>query len=127
MVYNYAGTNLEEPACAPTGRVSSTSSGVFAAVSCGEASWSRLSCCAFCSFFFILWYFSFCGTLEAFTMTGSGCALPRGDRLPLRADLNVQMAKAKAQSTAAWSGSELVCAAMQRGKTLNYVVMTMRL
>ena len=28
----------------------------------------------------------------------------------MRVDLNVQMAKAKAQSAAAWSGSELVCA-----------------
>ena len=45
----------------------------------------------------------------------------------MRADPNVQMAKAKAQSTATWSGSELVCAAVQQGKTLNYVVMTMRL
>ena len=45
----------------------------------------------------------------------------------MRADLNVQMAKAKAQSAAPWSGSELVCAAVQRGKKLNYVVMTMRL
>ena len=39
----------------------------------------------------------------------------------------VQMAKAKAQLAATWSGSELVCAAVQQGKTLNYVVMTMRL
>ena len=31
----------------------------------------------------------------------------------MRADLNVQMAKAKAQSAATWSGSELVCAAVQ--------------
>ena len=45
----------------------------------------------------------------------------------MRADLNVQMAKAKAQSAATWSGVELVCAAVQRGKTLHYVVMTMRL
>ena len=45
----------------------------------------------------------------------------------MRADLNVQMAKAKAQAAATWSGSELVCAAVQRGKTLNYVVMTMQL
>ena len=45
----------------------------------------------------------------------------------MRADLNVQMAKAKAKSAATWSGSELVCAAVQQGKTLNYVVMTMRL
>ena len=45
----------------------------------------------------------------------------------MRADLNVQMAKAKAQSAATWRGSELVCSAVQRGKTLNYVVMTMRL
>ena len=41
----------------------------------------------------------------------------------MRADLNVQMAKAKAKSAATWSGSELVCAAVQQGKTLNYVVM----
>ena len=34
----------------------------------------------------------------------------------MRADLNVQMAKAKTQSAATWSGSELVCAAVQRGK-----------
>ena len=45
----------------------------------------------------------------------------------MRADLNVQMAKVKAQSAATWSGSDLVCAAVQQGKTLNYVVMTMRL
>ena len=45
----------------------------------------------------------------------------------MRADLDVQMAKAKAQSAATWSGTKLVCAAVQRGKTLNYVVMTMRL
>ena len=45
----------------------------------------------------------------------------------MRADLDVQMAKAKAQPTADWSGTELICAALQRGKTLNYVVMTMRL
>ena len=45
----------------------------------------------------------------------------------MRADLNVQMAKAKAQSAATWSGTELICAAVQRGKALNYVVMTMRL
>ena len=45
----------------------------------------------------------------------------------MRADLNVQMAKAKAQSAATWSGSELVCAAVQQENTLNYVVMTMRL
>ena len=45
----------------------------------------------------------------------------------VRADPDVQMAKAKAQSAATWSGTELVCAAVQRGKTLNYVVMTMRL
>ena len=32
-----------------------------------------------------------------------------------------------AQSAATRSGTELVCAAVQRGKTLNYVVMTMRL
>ena len=45
----------------------------------------------------------------------------------MRADLNVQLAKAKAQSAATWSGSELVCAAVQQGKTLNNVVITMRL
>ena len=45
----------------------------------------------------------------------------------MRADLSVQMAKAKAQSAATWSGSEPVRAAVQQGKTLNYVVMTMRL
>ena len=45
----------------------------------------------------------------------------------MRADLDVQMAKANAQSAATWSGTELICAAVQRGKTLNYVVMTMRL
>ena len=45
----------------------------------------------------------------------------------MRADLNVQMPKAEAKSAAAWSVSELVCAAVQQGKTLNYVVMTMRL
>ena len=45
----------------------------------------------------------------------------------MRADLDVQMAKANAQSAATWSGTELVCAAMQQGSTLNYVVMTMRL
>ena len=46
----------------------------------------------------------------------------------VRADLNVQMAKAKAQSAPTWSGTELVCAAVQQEtKTLNYVVMTMRL
>ena len=44
----------------------------------------------------------------------------------MRADLSVQMAKAEAQS-AAWSASKLVCAAVQQGKTLNCVVMTMRL
>ena len=44
----------------------------------------------------------------------------------MRADLDVMMAKAKAQSAATWSGTELVCAAVQREKTLNYVVMTMR-
>ena len=43
----------------------------------------------------------------------------------MRADLDVQMAKAKAQSSATWSGTDVVCAAVQRGKTLNYVVMTM--
>ena len=43
----------------------------------------------------------------------------------MRADLNVQMAKATAQSAATWCGSKLVCAAVQQGKTLNYVVMTM--
>ena len=43
-------------------------------------------------------------------------------------NLDVQMAKAKAQSgqsAATWSGTELVCAAVQRGKTPKYVVMTM--
>ena len=45
----------------------------------------------------------------------------------MRADLDVQMAKAKAHSATTWSGTETVCAAVQRGKTLNYVVMTMRL
>ena len=45
----------------------------------------------------------------------------------MRADLNVQMAKAKPQSAATWSGTELVCGAVQRGTTLNYVVMAMRL
>ena len=45
----------------------------------------------------------------------------------MRADPNVHMAKAKAQSAATWSGTELVCAAVQQGKTLNCVVMTMRL
>ena len=45
----------------------------------------------------------------------------------MQADPNVQMAKAKAQSKATWSGTELVCAAVQQGKTLNCVVMTMRL
>ena len=45
----------------------------------------------------------------------------------VRADPNVQMAKAKAQSAATWSGTELVSAAVQQGKTLNCVVMTMRL
>ena len=45
----------------------------------------------------------------------------------MRADPNVQMAKAKAQPTATWSGTELVCGAVQQCKTLNYVVMTMRL
>ena len=45
----------------------------------------------------------------------------------VRADPNVQMAKAKAQSAATWSGTELICAAVQQGKTLNCVVMTMRL
>ena len=34
----------------------------------------------------------------------------------MRADPNVQMAKAKAQSAATWSGTELVCAAVQQGK-----------
>ena len=34
----------------------------------------------------------------------------------MRVDHNVQMAKAKTQSAATWSGSELVCAAVQRGK-----------
>ena len=37
------------------------------------------------------------------------------------------MAKAKAQSAATWSGTKLVCAAVQQETTLNYVVMTMRL
>ena len=45
----------------------------------------------------------------------------------MRADLNAQMAKAKAQSAGTRSGTDVVCAAVQRGKTLNYVVMTMRL
>ena len=45
----------------------------------------------------------------------------------MRADPNVQMAKAKAQSVATWSGTDVVCAAVQQCKTLNYVVMTMRL
>ena len=45
----------------------------------------------------------------------------------VRADPSVQMAKAKAQSAATWSGTELVCAAVQQGTTLNCVVMTMRL
>ena len=45
----------------------------------------------------------------------------------MRADLNVEMAKAKAKSATTWSGLELVCATVQQGKTLNYVVMTMRL
>ena len=43
----------------------------------------------------------------------------------MRTDPKVQMAKAKAQSKATWSGIELVCAAMQQGKTPNCVVMTM--
>ena len=34
----------------------------------------------------------------------------------MRADPNVQMAKAKAQSAATWSDTELVCAAVQQGK-----------
>ena len=34
----------------------------------------------------------------------------------MRADLNVQMAKAKAQSAATWSGSEVVCAVVQQEK-----------
>ena len=34
----------------------------------------------------------------------------------MRANLNVQMAKAKTQSATTWSGSELVCFAVQRGK-----------
>ena len=34
----------------------------------------------------------------------------------MRADLNVHMAKAKAQSAATWSGTKLVCAAMQQEK-----------
>ena len=45
----------------------------------------------------------------------------------MRADLNVQMAKAKAQPAATWSGSEVVCAVVLQAKTLNYVVMTMHL
>ena len=45
----------------------------------------------------------------------------------MRADLNVLMAKAKAQPAATWSGSQPVCAVVQQGKTLNYLVMTMRL
>ena len=45
----------------------------------------------------------------------------------MRADPNVQMTKAKAQSAATWSDTDLVSAAVQQGKTLNYVVMTMRL
>ena len=45
----------------------------------------------------------------------------------MQADLNIQLAKAKAQVAATWSGTELVCAAVQRGETLNYVVMTVRL
>ena len=45
----------------------------------------------------------------------------------VRADPDVQMAKAKAQSKATWSGAELVCAAAQQGKTLKCGVMTMRL
>ena len=77
---------------------------------------------------------------ESKSKTGAARARPAGQGLEtnrrcgrvvggwwVRADLNVQMAKAKAQSAATWSGSELVCAAVQRGKTLNYVVMTMRL
>ena len=45
----------------------------------------------------------------------------------MRTILDVQMAKAKAQLAATWSGTDRVCAAVQRGKTLSYVVMTMRL
>ena len=45
----------------------------------------------------------------------------------MQADPHVQMAKAKAQSKATWSGTELVYAVVQQGKTLNNVVMTMRL
>ena len=46
----------------------------------------------------------------------------------MRADPNVQMAKAKAQSAATWSGTVVLgSAAVQQGKTLNYVAMTMRL
>ena len=45
----------------------------------------------------------------------------------MRADPDVQMAKAKAPSKATCSATELVCAAVQQGKTLNSVVMTMRL
>ena len=44
----------------------------------------------------------------------------------MRADVDVQMAKAKALSKATWSGMELVCAAVQQGKAPNCVVMTMR-
>ena len=45
----------------------------------------------------------------------------------MRADPDVQIAKAKAQSATTWSGTELFCAAVQQSKTLNCVVMTMRL
>ena len=45
----------------------------------------------------------------------------------MRADLSVQRTKAKAQSATTWCGTELVCAAVQQEKTLNNVVMTMRL
>ena len=36
----------------------------------------------------------------------------------MRADLSVQMTKAKVQSATTWCGTELVCAAVQRGKTI---------
>ena len=45
----------------------------------------------------------------------------------MRADPNVQMAKAKAQSAATWSGTESGLRYSAARKTLNYVVMTMRL
>ena len=37
----------------------------------------------------------------------------------MRADPDVKMAKAEAQSKATWSGTELVYAAVLQGKTLN--------